>query len=195
MKGSMYINILGTTTGVLLIALGIVFMAAGPLLMKPLDSMLMNSARGLRTSSGAIITLTEGVSNSSGMINEVQTSMNTTSLVLFRTGDVLNQTVGILEETRIILPAIANDMASMPPMLRNIMPGNHFDEVAERTENVAAKLGLLNGQLENLSTDVIQTSEAIDGVASAVDTLREDLLSAEGSFSEAAEKWNSLLTI
>ncbi len=158
MKGSMYINILGTTTGVLLIALGIVFMAAGPLLMKPLDSMLMNSARGLRTSSGAIITLTEGVSNSSGMINEVQTSMNTTSLVLFRTGDVLNQTVGILEETRIILPAIANDMASMPPMLRNIMPGNHFDEVAERTENVAAKLGLLNGQLENLSTDVIQTS-------------------------------------
>lgn len=188
MKGSVYISTLGTVTGILLILLGAAVLAAGPLLMDPLDSMLGNSARGLRTSSSAIRTVTEGVSSSTGMINEVQSSMHTTSSALYRTGDVLNQTVEILEETRAILPAIANDMASMPPMLRNIMPGNHFDEVAERTENVAAKLGLLNGQLENLSFDVISTSGAIEGIACSVDTLRGDILSAEGSFNEAAEK-------
>ncbi len=195
MKGSVFISTLGTITGVLLILLGTAVLVAGPLLMDPLDSMLENSARGLRTSSSAIRTVTEGVSNSTGMINEVQSSMNTTSSALFRTGDVLNQTVEILEETRTILPAIANDMASMPPMLRNIMPGNHFDEVAERTENVAAKLGLLNGQLENLSADVISTSGAIEGIACSVDTLREDILSAEGSFNEAADKMENTADI
>jgi methyl-accepting chemotaxis protein len=159
-----------------------------PLLTDPLDSMLQGSARGLRASGEAINSITDGVSNSTGMINEVKHSMETTSGALSSTAEVLQQTVEILEETRIILPAMANDMASMPPMLRNLMPNNHFDEISERTETVAVKLGLLNTQLENLSTDVMETSDAIGGVAVSVETVQEDLLSAEGSFSKAAEK-------
>ena len=63
--------------------------------------------------------------------------------------------------------------------------------MAERTETVATKLGLLNTQLENLSSDLIVTSDVIGGVASSVETLQDDLLSAEGSFSEAADKMES----
>lgn len=188
MKGSGFIGTLGFITGGLLCILGIVFLAGAPLLTAPLDSMLEGSARGLRTSGEAINSVTEGVSNSSGMIAEVKGSLETTSGALSGTGEVLQQTVEILEETRIILPAMANDMASMPPMVRNLMPNNHFDEVAERTETVAVKLGLLNAQLENLSMDVMETSDAISAVAVSVETLQEDLLSAEGSFSEAADK-------
>ena len=188
MKGAGFIGTLGLVTGGLLCLLGIVFLAGAPLLTDPLDSMLQGSARGLRTSGEAINSVTDGVSNSTGMISEVKGSLETTSEALSSTGEVLQQTVEILEETRIILPAMANDMASMPAMLRNMMPSNHFDEVAERTATVAVKLGLLNTQLENLSLDVMETSSAIGGVAVSVETLQDDLLSAEGSFSEAADK-------
>ena len=188
MNGSGFIGTLGLVTGVLFILLGIVFLVAGPLITNPLDSMLDSSARGLRTSGEAISSVTNGVSNSSGMIEDVRVSLETSSEALTGTGDVIQQTVEILEETRIIIPALANDMSSMPPMVRNLMPGNHFNEIAERTETVAVKLGLLNTQLESLSGDVLSTSEAVSGVALSVETLKDDLLSAEGSFSEAAEK-------
>ena len=188
MKGFSFPVVLGLVTGALLCSFGVVFLVGGPLVTSPLDSMLEGSARGLRTSGEAIGSVTEGVSNSSGMISEVKNSLMTTSEALSSTGDVIQQTVEILEETRIILPAMANDMASMPPMVRNLMPNNHFDEVAERTETVAAKLGLLNAQLEDLSMDVLVTSGSIGEVAVSVETLQEDLLSAEGSFSEAADK-------
>jgi len=171
-----------------LCVLGLIFLVGAPLVTNALDSMLESSARGLRTSGEAINSVTDGVSNSSGMINEVKESLETTSEALSSTSEVLQQTVEILEETRIILPAMANDMASMPSMLRNMMPNNHFDEVAERTETVSVKLGLLGTQLENLSMDVLETSNAIGGVAVSVETLQADLLSAEGSFSEAADK-------
>jgi hypothetical protein len=150
--------------------------------------MLEDSAKGLRISGQAINSVTGGVSNSTEMISDVKISLETTSEALFSTGDILRHTVEILEETRIILPSIANDMASMPQMLRNLMPNNHFDEVAERTETVAVRLGTLNARLESLSEDVIITSDAIGGVAASVEMLQEDLLSAEGSFSEAANK-------
>lgn len=188
MKGSGFIGILGLVTGSLFCILGIVLMAGVPFLTAPIDSMLQSSARGLRTSSDAIGSVTEGVSNSTGMVEEVRVSLESASGALEGTGEVLGQTVEILEETRIILPAMANDMASMPPMLRNLMPNNHFDEVAERTEILAGMLGLLNTRLESLSIDVNETSDAISGVAASVETLQVDLLSAEGSFSEAAEK-------
>lgn len=191
MKGSGLIGALGFVTGGLFCILGIVFLAGAPLLNDPLDSMLEGSARGLRKSGEAINSVTDGVSNSSGMINEVKGSLEATSEALSGTGEVLQQTVEILEETRIILPAMANDMASMPPMVRNLMPNNHFDEVAERTETIATKLGLLNTQLENLSSDLTVTSDAIEGVAASVEILQDDLLSAEGSFSEAADKMES----
>ncbi|HOP27443.1 MAG TPA: hypothetical protein PLM22_09970 [Candidatus Sabulitectum sp.] len=188
MKGSGFIGILGLVTGFMFCILGIVLIAGVPFLTAPLNSMVQSSARGLRTSSDAISSVTEGVSNSTGMIEEVRVSLESASGALEGTGEVLGQTVEILEETRIILPAMANDMASMPPMLRNLMPNNHFDEVAERTEILAGMLSLLNTRLESLSIDVNETSDAIGGVAASVETLQEDLLSAEGSFSEAAEK-------
>lgn len=188
MKGSGFIGILGLVTGFMFCILGIVLIAGVPFLTAPLNSMVQSSARGLRTSSDAISSVTEGVSNSTGMIEEVRVSLESASGALEGTGEVLGQTVEILEETRIILPAMANDMASMPPMLRNLMPNNHFDEVAERTEILAGMLSLLNTRLESLSIDVNETSDAIGCVAASVETLQEDLLSAEGSFSEAAEK-------
>lgn len=194
MKGSGLIGMLGFLTGILFILLGIVFLVGGSLITSPLDSMIDSSAMGLRTSGEAISSVTDGVANSSGMIEDVRVSLETSANALTGTGDVIQQTVDILEETRIIMPALANDMASMPPMVRNLMPDNHFDEVAERTENVAFQLGLLNTQLENLSGDVLVTSGAISGVAASVETLKEDLLSAEGSFSEAAEKMEDTAT-
>ena len=68
MKGSVFIGTLGFVTGGLLCLLGIVFIAGAPLLTNPLDSMLQSSARGLRTSGEAINSVTDGVSNSTGMI-------------------------------------------------------------------------------------------------------------------------------
>ncbi|MEA3266726.1 MAG: hypothetical protein U9P42_07265 [Candidatus Fermentibacteria bacterium] len=153
-----------------------------------IDSVLQESSAGLRTASDAIRTATEGVANSTGMVEEVRLSLESSSEVVASTGDVIYQTVSILEEMRIILPALAGDMASMPPLLRNIMPVNHFDEVAERTETVSNELGFLNSQLEALAADVILTGESISEVAVSVEVMEDDLLSAEGSFSDAAEQ-------
>lgn len=191
MKASGIAEPLGFVTGLLLCVLGVVFIAGAPLVLSPLNSMMDSSARGLRSSGEAINSVTQGVSSSSGMISDVRTSLETSSEALCSTGEVVQQTVEILEETRLILPAMANDMASMPPMVRNLMPNNHFDEVAERTETVSQKLGLLNSRLENLSLDILETSGAIEQVAVSVEKLQEDLLSAEGSFSEAADKMES----
>lgn len=188
MKYSDFIGTLGIASGAMLCVLGVIFLVGAPFLTSPLNSMLEDSAKGLRISGQAINSVTGGVSNSTEMISDVKISLETTSEALFSTGDILRHTVEILEETRIILPSIANDMASMPQMLRNLMPNNHFDEVAERTETVAVRLGTLNARLESLSEDVIITSDAIGGVAASVEMLQEDLLSAEGSFSEAANK-------
>ncbi len=188
MKGSGLIGSMGFITGILFIILGAVFVAGGPLLTAPLNSMLEDSAGGLRTSSEAIRSVTEGVSNSSGMIEEVRISLVTSSEALEGTGDVIEQTVDILAETRIIMPLLAGDMASMPPMVRSLMPENNFDEIAERTENMAVLIGMLNTHLETLSADLGVTAGIIGDVAASVELLQEDLLSAEGSFSEAANK-------
>lgn len=189
MKG--LFSTLGYAIGVLYILLGVVLLFGGPALTGPLNSMIENSAEGLRTSGEAVSSVTDGVSRSTSMVEEVKVSMENTSEALASIADVINQTVGILEETRLILPAIANDMASMPPMLRNMMPNNHFDEVAERAEIVSQKLGLLNSRLEDLTGDVIVTSNSIANVAVSVENLQETLLSAEGSFSDAASQMES----
>lgn len=188
MKGSGFVNALGFVTGVTFMLLGMVFIVGGSLMTGTIDSVLQESSAGLRTASDAIRTATEGVANSTGMVEEVRLSLESSSEVVASTGDVIYQTVSILEEMRIILPALAGDMASMPPLLRNIMPVNHFDEVAERTETVSNELGFLNSQLEALAADVILTGESISEVAVSVEVMEDDLLSAEGSFSDAAEQ-------
>ncbi len=188
MKGSGFVNTLGFITGIIFMVLGVVVAIGGSMITASLDSVLQESSKGLRTASEAIRTATEGVSNSSGMVEEVRVSLETTSEVISSTGVVIQQTVAILEEMRIILPALANDMASMPPMVRNMMPANHFDEIAERTETVSVELGFLNSQLEDLAVDVNLIGESIGQVAISVEAMEDDLLSAEGSFSDAAEK-------
>lgn len=191
MKGSGFLNALGFVTGVIFMMLGAVLTVGGPLITASLDSMLQGSVGGLRSASGSIRAATEGVSNSTGMVEEVRLSLESTSELVSSTADVLQQTVSILEELRMILPALANDMASMPAMLRSMMPANHFDEVAERTEIVSIELGFLNTQLENLAGDVTQVGESICEVAISVEIMEEDLLSAEGSFSDAADRMNA----
>jgi len=188
MKEPGLVSTLGVVTGGLYMLTGFALLFSGPLLTAPADSMLQSTARGLRTSADAIRSVTEGVSNSTGMVEQVTISLETSSDALSGTADVIRQTVELLEASRIVLPTIANDISSIPVMLRNLMPNNHFDEVAERTQTVAMKLGELNSTLESLSSDVSTTSDAIAGVAVSVEGLQEDLLSAEGSFSEAAEK-------
>lgn len=190
MKGSAFVNALGFTTGIIFMLLGAALSIGGPLITTSLDSILQESSRGLRTASGAIKTATEGVANSTGMVEEVRLSLESTSEVVSGTGVIIQQTVSILEEMRIILPALANDMASMPLMVRNMMPANHFDEVAQRTEIVSTELGFLNSQLEDLAGDVTLVGGSIGEVAASVEAMEEDLLSAEGSFSDAAEKMN-----
>ncbi|MCD4707337.1 MAG: hypothetical protein K8S62_06330 [Candidatus Sabulitectum sp.] len=188
MKGSGFVNALGFITGMIFMFLGVALAIGGPIIITTLDSMLQESSRGLLTASGAIRTATEGVSNSRGMVEEVRLSLESTSELVSNTSDVLQQTVSILEELRIILPALANDMASMPAMLRNMMPANHFDEVAERTETVSAELGFLSFELEDLAGDVTLAGESIGEVAVSVEAVEEEFLSAEGSFSDVAEK-------
>lgn len=188
MKGSGFVNALGFVTGVTFMLLGMVFIVGGSLLTGTIDSVLQEASAGLRTASYAIRTATEGVASSTGMVEEVRLSLESSSEVVASTGDVIRQTVSILEEMRIILPALAGDMASMPPLVLNMMPANHFNEVAERAETVSEELGFLNSQLEALAVDVILTGESIGEVAVSVEAMEDDLLSAEGSFSEAAEK-------
>jgi hypothetical protein len=188
MKGSGFVNALGFITGTVFILLGVAFSAGGPLVNSRLDSSIQELSSGLRTAGNAISTSTEGVSGSTGMIDEVRISLENTSSIVTNTGDVILQTVTILEELKVILPALANDMASMPPMVRNMMPANHFDEVAERTETVSTELGFLNSHLEDLSGDIVIVGESIGEVAVSVEAMEEDLLSAEGSFSEAADR-------
>ncbi len=188
MRGSAFVNALGFITGMTFMVLGVVFAIGGPMLITSLDSMLQESTRGLRTASGAIRAATEGVSNSAGMIEEARLSLESTSEVVSVTGVVIRQTVSILEEMRIILPALADDIASVPPMVKSMMPTNHFEEVAQRTETVSTELGFLNTQLEELAGDVTLVGGSISEVAVSVEAMEEDLLSAEGSFSAAAEK-------
>jgi hypothetical protein len=192
MKGSWFTGALGLLTGVLFFVLGAVFAAGGRLLTAPLDAMLKSTSEGLHTSANAVQSVTRGVASSSGMIDQVQVSLENTSVTLYRTGEVVQGTISVLEETGMILPAIAGDMAAMPPLLRNLMPGNHFDEVAIRAETVAGRLGELSGRMEALSADLVTTSSNIADVAASVESLREDLLSAEGSFSQAAERMEEM---
>ncbi len=192
MKGSGFVNALGFITGTVFVLLGIIFSIGGPLVNSRLDSTLQELSHGLRTAGNAISTSTAGVSGSTGMIEEVRVSLENTSSIVISTGDVILQTVAILEELKVILPALANDMASMPPMVRNMMPANHFDEVAERTETVSTELGFLNTQLENLSGDVSFAGESIGEVAVSVEAMEQDFLSAEGSFGDAAGKMNEV---
>ncbi len=192
MKGSGFVNALGFITGTVFMLLGLLLAIGGPMITTSLDSILQESSTGLRTAGSAIRTATDGVSSSNGMIEEVRTSLENTAEVVSATGGVIEQTVSILEGMRVVLPALANDMASMPQMLRNLMPANHFDEVAERTENISSELGLLNSELEDLSVDVLLAGESIGDVAVSVEALEDDLLSAEGSFSAAAEKMESV---
>ncbi len=192
MKGSGFVNALGLFTGVTFMLLGMVFLIGGSLITGTVDSILLESSAGLRTASEAIRTATDGVASSTGMVEDVRLSLESSSEVVASTGGVIRQTVSILEQMRIILPALANDMASMPLPVRNLMPANHFDEVAERTETVAEELGFLNSQLEALAVDVILTGESIGEVAVSVEAMEDDLLSAEGSFSDAAEKMETI---
>ncbi|MCK5786057.1 MAG: hypothetical protein KAH54_05820 [Candidatus Sabulitectum sp.] len=192
MKGSGFVNALGFITGTVFMLLGIALAIGGPILTSSLDSALQESSMGIRTAGEAIRTATEGVSNSTGMIEEVRLSLESSSEIVSGTGVVLQQTVSILEELRIILPALASDMASMPQMLRGLMPANHFDEVAERAETVSTELGFLNTQLEDLAGEVSEAGESIGDVAASVEALEEDLLSAEGSFSDAADKMDQV---
>ncbi len=192
MKGSGFVNALGFITGTVFMLLGLLIAIGGPMITTSLDSILQESSTGLRTAGSAIRTATDGVSSSNGMIEEVRISLENTAEVVSATGYVIEQTVSILEGMRIILPALANDMASMPQMLRNMMPANHFNEVAERTENISSELGFLNSELEDLSVDVLLAGESIGNAAVSVEALEEDLLSAEGSFSAAADKMEAV---
>ncbi|MCD6588521.1 MAG: hypothetical protein J7K88_08215 [Candidatus Fermentibacteraceae bacterium] len=192
MKGSGFVNALGFITGTVFMFLGVVFSIGGPLVNSRLDSSLQELSHGIRIAGNAVSTSTEGVSGSTGMIEEVRISLENTSSIVTNTGDVILQTVTILEELKVILPALANDMASMPSMVRNMMPANHFDEVAERTETVSTELGFLNTHLEDLSGDIIVVGGSIGEVAVSVEAMEQDLLSAEGSFGEAADMMNEL---
>jgi hypothetical protein len=192
MKGTEIVNALGFVTGAVFMLLGIVLSIGGSLITATLDTALQESSRGLRAAGDAINTATDGVAGSRGMVEEVRRSLENTSCIVTGTGDVIQHTVSILEEMRFILPVLANDMASMPPMVRNMMPSNHFDEVAERTETVSAEIGFLNSRLEDLSEDVTVAGESIGDVALSVEAMEDDLLSAEGSFSDAAGKMEEI---
>lgn len=188
MKRFGFLNTLGFVTGVLFMVLGGVLIIGGPLTAAFLDSMLLESARGLYSASSAIRTATDGVSNSTGMVEEVRLSLERTSEAVLSTAVVLQQTVSILNEMETILPALAKDMESVPAIVRNLMPANSFDDIAQRTNIVSTELGFLNTQLEALAGDVTQVGEAIGDVTGSVEAMEEDLLSAQGSFGDAADK-------
>jgi len=188
MKRYGFISALGFFTGVLFMVLGIALVIGAPLLAGSFNSMLHDSSLGLRAASGAIRNVTEGVGNSASMVEEVRLSLLSTSEVITGTGEIVRQTVTILEQMRIILPLISGDMHSMPVMVRSLIPDNHFEEVAERTQTVASELGFLNARLESLAGDIELAGNGISSVALSVEILEDDLLSAEGSFGDAASK-------
>jgi hypothetical protein len=188
MKNPRFISSLGFITGGLFMFFGVALLVGGPLLTGEFNSVLSDSSSGLRTASCAIKRVTTGVNKSVGMVEEVRLSLVNTSEVVTGTASVVEQTVGILEHMGIILPSIAGDMASMPVMVRNMVPNNHFDEVAERTQTVAVELDSLNARLEILSGGIERAGAGISLVAASVEALEDDLLSSEGSFSDAAAK-------
>jgi len=192
MRSSGFVNMLGYLIGGVLILLGLALVVGGPLLASSLTKGVEESASGLRVVSGAIRTATGGVSSSSGIIEEVRISLETTSAITSSTAQVIESTIVVLDNIKIIMPLLASDMSSMPPMVRNLMPNNNFDEVAVRTEEVSDDLGYLNTRLATLSLEVSNTGESIDDLADAVQGIEENLLSAEGSFGNAADNMEQI---
>ncbi len=194
MKGYRFVTGLGFFTGITFMVLGVSLVVGGSVLASKLNSALNGTSQGLRTASSAIRSVTHGVSNSTGLVENTRISLESTAEIVTGTAVVIEQTVDILAEMRIILPALADDMVDMPLMVRSLMPENHFEEVAARTETVSNHLGLLNTELVDLSEEVTETGISIAGVASSVSLMEEDLLSAEGSFGEAVVQMESIAT-
>ncbi len=192
MRSSGFVNMLGYLIGGVLILLGLALMVGGPLVASFLTKGVEESASGLRVASGAIRTATGGVSSSSGIIEEVRISLESTSEITTSTAQVIESTIVVLDDIKIIMPLLASDMSSMPLMVRNLMPNNKFDEVAARTEEVSDDLGYLNTRLARLSLEVSSTGESINNLADAVLGIEENLLSAEGSFGNAADNMEQI---
>ncbi len=192
MRGSGFVNVLGYLIGGILILLGLALVVGGPLVASSLTTGIEESASGFRVASGAIRTATGGVSSSSGIVEEVRISLETTSAITSSTAQVIESTIVVLDNIKIIMPLLASDMSSMPPMVRNFMPNNNFDEVAVRTEEVSDDLGYLNTRLATLSLEVSSTGESINDLADAVQDIEENLLSAEGSFGNAADNMEQI---
>lgn len=192
MKSFGFVNLLGNCIGLVLMLLGLVFIVGGPLVASSLTRGVDESASGLRVASGAIRTATGGVSNSSAIIEDVRLSLVASSEITSGTAEVIESTIVVLDNIKIIMPLLASDMSSMPPMVRNLMPNNNFDEVASRTNEVSDDLGYLNTRLAVLSSEVSVTGETINELAEAVHGVEEDLLSAEGSFGDAADNMDQI---